>query len=170
MTWSVTMTLCRLLRIGRCLFAARDGASAAEFALVVPGFMLLLLGVLEFARVFFVANTLQFAVAQGARYVATIPGTNGRPTLASCQTGSTWTPGQFQTSITNYVQAQLTAWSLSSATPTVSISPLVCGDSPPSVTVTVSATYPFTFWFTGLSSLISTLSLTQQATVKAPVT
>ena len=161
---------CLLLRAGKRLFAAKDGASTAEFALVVPGFMLLLLGVLEFARVFFVANTLQFAVAQGARYVATSPGTNGRPTLASCQPGSTWTSGQFQTSITNYVQAQLTGWSLSSATPTVSAPQLVCSDSPPSVTVTVSATYPFTFWFTGLSNLLSTLSLKQQATVKAPVT
>jgi Flp pilus assembly protein TadG len=159
-----------LLRAGKRLFTAKDGASAAEFALVVPGFMLLLLAVLEFARVFFVANTLQFAVAQAARYVATSPGTNGRPTLASCQTGSTWTPGQFQTSITTYVQAQLTAWSLSSATPTVSTPQLACGESPPSVTVTVSATYPFTFWLTGLSSLLSTPSLTQQATVKAPVT
>jgi len=155
---------------GRRLLAAKGGASTAEFAVVIPGFMLLMLAVLEFARVFLVANTLQFAVAQGARYITTSPGgTTGRPTLTSCQTG-TWASGTYKTSITNYLQAQLTAWSLSSATPTVSTPVLDCTASPPTVTVTVSATYPFTFWLTGLSSLLSTLSMTQHATVTAPVT
>ena len=152
--------------LGRRLFAAKDGASTAEFAIVLPGFMLLLLGVLEFARVFWAANALQFAVSQSARYVMTSPsGSTGRPTLGGC---ATWTPGDYQTSINNYLRTQLTAWSLSSATPTADAR-VDCGASPPTMKVTVSASYTFTFWLTELGSLLPTMPLTQRAEVTTPL-
>jgi Flp pilus assembly protein TadG len=154
---------------GRRLLAAKDGASTAEFAIVFPAFFLLLFAVFEFARVFWAINTLQFAVAQGARYVMVSGSAAGRPTGTDCQTG-TWTPGTFQTSITTYLQTQLTAWGLSSATLIWSVPPqLDCSQSPPTVTVTITASYTFSFWLTDLASLLSTIPLTQRATITAPI-
>ena len=50
---------------------SNDGASIAEFALVVPLFLLLLFGVMDFARLFYVEVTLQNAVRQAGRYAVT---------------------------------------------------------------------------------------------------
>ena len=150
---------------GRRLLAAKDGASTAEFAILFPAFFLLLFAIFEFARVFWAINTLQFAVAQGARYAMVSTSSVGRPTVTGC---AVWTPSTFQNSINAYLQTQLTAWGLNSATPTASAS-VNCVASPPTVTVTVSASYTFSYWLTDLASLLSTIPLTQRATITAPI-
>ena len=154
------------LRSGRWgrLAAAQEGAAAVEFAIVFPLFFLLLFGIFDFARACWAANSLQFAVAQGARYVMTNPSGSSRPTAANC---TTWTPGSYQTSITTYLQTQLDHWNVSSATPSA-IASVSCSGSPPSLTVTVSATYSFSFML--VSTLFpSAIPMQQQAVVTTPL-
>jgi hypothetical protein len=43
------------------------GATIVEFAMVLPVFVLLLFGIIEFGRYFFVQHTLQFATREGTR-------------------------------------------------------------------------------------------------------
>jgi hypothetical protein len=43
------------------------GATAVEFALLLPLFALLLCGIIDFGRYFFIQHTLQFATREGAR-------------------------------------------------------------------------------------------------------
>jgi hypothetical protein len=43
------------------------GATMVEFAMVLPVFVLLLFGIIEFGRYFFVQHTLQFATREGTR-------------------------------------------------------------------------------------------------------
>ena len=45
----------------------RKGAAMVEFALVAPIFLLLVFGVFEFGRYFFVQHTIQYATREGAR-------------------------------------------------------------------------------------------------------
>lgn len=52
--------------IGRFI-AAREGSSAAEFALVAPVFILLLFGTIEAGRIMWTQNALQSAVEATAR-------------------------------------------------------------------------------------------------------
>lgn len=47
------------------------GATAVEFALVLPVFALLLFGIIDFGRYFFVQHTLQFATREGTRLALT---------------------------------------------------------------------------------------------------
>lgn len=148
------------------LFGRDEGAAAVEFAIVFPVFFLLLFGIFEFARACWIANSLQFAVAQGARYAMLSPTSSNRPTAANC---ATWTPAAYQTSITTYMHTQLSNWNIASASPAASAS-VQCNGSPPTVTVTVSASYDFTFVLTGLENLFpGGISMHQQAIVTTPL-
>jgi len=57
------------------LFSDRRGATAVEFALILPPFLLLLLGVVEFGRALWTQSALHFAVEEAAR-CATVDATN----------------------------------------------------------------------------------------------
>ncbi|SRR5579872_1067042 len=46
----------------------RSGASIVEFAFIVPVFLLLLLGMLEYARFFYTMQVMNNAAREGARY------------------------------------------------------------------------------------------------------
>jgi hypothetical protein len=77
----------------------RRGQSSAEFALALPIFFILIFGVMDFGRMFFIQESIQQAVEAGVRYASTgnhESGTN--PT-----TGSAYTRIQ---SITNYINQQ----------------------------------------------------------------
>ena len=54
------------------------GATAVEFALVLPLFVLLLFGIIDFGRYFFVQHTVQFATREGTR-LALVGGTLRNP-------------------------------------------------------------------------------------------
>ena len=54
------------------------GATIVEFAIVLPVFMLLLLGIIDFGRYFFVQHTLQYATREGTR-LALVGGTLNDP-------------------------------------------------------------------------------------------
>ena len=50
------------------------GNVAVEFALAAPIFLILVIGLTDFGRLFWVKNTLQFAVDETARYAMVNPG------------------------------------------------------------------------------------------------
>jgi Flp pilus assembly protein TadG len=56
------------LRRGRRLFLDRRGGLAIEMALVIPVFLALVIGVVEFGRVLAIRSSLQYAVEEAARY------------------------------------------------------------------------------------------------------
>ncbi len=61
-------------------FAGRDdrGQALIEFALVLPVFLLITLGVIDLARAVWQENTLAYAAREGTRY-AIVHGTGGSP-------------------------------------------------------------------------------------------
>jgi Flp pilus assembly protein TadG len=72
----------------RGISGSEDGATAVEAALVLPIFVVMLLGIVEFAQAFFVWNTLQLVVGQASRYVivqTSIPTSPAGSASASCQ-------------------------------------------------------------------------------------
>jgi hypothetical protein len=44
------------------------GSTAVEFALVFPVFLILVFGIIDFGRYFFVQHTIQYATREGARF------------------------------------------------------------------------------------------------------
>lgn len=50
------------------LWTAKRGASAVEFAMVAPIFLIMSMGVVEMGRAMFIKSALQFAVEETARY------------------------------------------------------------------------------------------------------
>jgi hypothetical protein len=146
---------------------ADDGASSVEFAILLPFFFLLLFGFLEFARACWIVNSLQFAVAQGARYVMTSPTGSGKPNVVDCPD---WTPGTYQSSIESYLQRQVDGWNVSAAVVSVSNPTVNCSGDPPTVTVTVGASYTFIFFLSDLMGLFPHgIPIQQSATVTTPL-
>jgi len=54
------------------LARGRDGAAMVEFAIVLPVFLLITWGVIDFGRLFFTSNSLANATREGARYAAVL--------------------------------------------------------------------------------------------------
>lgn len=48
-----------------------EGVTAVEFALILPVFALLMFGIIDFGRYFFVQHTIQFATREGTRLALT---------------------------------------------------------------------------------------------------
>jgi Flp pilus assembly protein TadG len=144
---------------------AEDGAAVAEFAVVVPIFLVFLLAVFEFARGFWVINTLQFAVEQGARYMmlAEINGVS-RPNTNNCDSAASTFAAQVQ----SLMQADLSDALLGSATPSVSIT-CPSGATLPVMTANITASYVFDFWISPLAAY-GPLHLQQGEVVTTPLT
>ncbi len=49
------------------------GATAVEFALLTPVFLVFVLGIMDFGRLFWIKNLMQFATGESARYVMVNP-------------------------------------------------------------------------------------------------
>ena len=62
-------------KFGR-LWSDRCGGAAIEFAIVAPVFIGLLLGGVEFGRMYYVRQNLEYATEQAARYYSLNPGTS----------------------------------------------------------------------------------------------
>ena len=58
------------------------GSAAVEFAMLIPLFLLLIFGVYEFGRIYWVQNTLQYAAEQTARCII------ANPTVTSVASGT----------------------------------------------------------------------------------
>ena len=65
------MSVKKSLSLVRRLIRSADGATAVEFALVVPVFLTFCLGTFEFGRMLWVRNSLQTATEEASRYAMT---------------------------------------------------------------------------------------------------
>lgn len=119
----------------------RRGATAVEFALVAPIFLLIILGVFEVGRLFWIKSSMQYAVEESARYVML----NTSTTTSALETYATTTVvGSFTGDIT-YVASKDT-----STTP---------------YTMTITATYAYT----PLVDLIKMDAITLSTMSKVPL-
>ena len=75
--WDATLREATRVRGGapRRFVRSRDGAAAVEFALVLPLFLVLVLGAMDLGRIFFTINALGAAAQQAGRYAMINPRT-----------------------------------------------------------------------------------------------
>ena len=120
------------------------GAAAVEFALVVPILLLLLVGIIEFGRVYNAQIELTAAARQGVRVMA-IQNSPSAARTATEQAAPSLNP------------------SLTDSQVAIVSSPINTGLCTPGSTVTVTATYPLTF-LTGMFG--TTITLTGKSVMK----
>ena len=108
------------------------GATAVEFAIIAPIFLVFLFGLLELARVMFTQGVLIYAVQEGSRYAAA----RGTSTVAE---------------IENAVSESFIGISQDPATLTVA--PTVNPDGTRTVTVTIQYTFTWLVSFFGMDSI-----------------
>lgn len=150
-----------LRRLGlRRLAGARDGAAATEFAIIFPAFFFLFFGLLEVAHVLWVINTLQYVVAQGARFATT---NSANPPTAASTCGSSI--GTYETNVQSNLNKQI-AFFLPAASAPLPTGSCTAG-TPATVTLNLRVTYPFTSLLTSLFP--SGITLQQKATVTLPI-
>ena len=82
------------------LTIAQDGATAVEFALVLPMFLMLVFGSIEFGRLLWTQQALQETAIAGARCMAIAQGSNANnsPCAASGRYSSTTTRATYRPS------------------------------------------------------------------------
>ena len=52
----------------RKYFANESGVAAVEFAIVAPVFLMLVMGIIDFGRIYFIKSSMQYVVEQAARH------------------------------------------------------------------------------------------------------
>ena len=125
----------RYFRLFSCNTA---GSAAVEFALTVPVLLLLLFGTIEFGRLLWTQNSIQYAVEQAARCAAMgqTPGATACTTAGATQT--------FAASQVHGYTVASTAFTVAyQCTPTPSVGCTACGVAS-TKGVLVSASVPFT--------------------------
>jgi Flp pilus assembly protein TadG len=125
-------------------FQSEIGAAAVEFALVVPILLLLLVGIIEFGRVYNAQIELTAAARQGVRVMA----------IQNSQAAAK--------SATELAAPSLNP-SLTASQIAIASSPVNTGLCTPGSTVTLTATYPLTF-LTGMFG--ATITLTGKSVMK----
>jgi Flp pilus assembly protein TadG len=144
----------------RRLARAQDGAVATEFAIVFPAFFLLMFGFLEIAHALWAINSLQYALAQGARYALT--SSANPPSADACASRL----AGYEANVQADLQRQLAVYF------TTANAPLPTGNctagSPSTVTLSLTVTYNFNFILTHLFPL-GPIPLKQTATVTTPL-
>ncbi len=106
------------------------GTAVVEFAIIFPVLAMLVFGVIDFGRAFFLRNNLVSAVREGARYGATM--------ADPCATAS-------QTLIRARVQTYVTSFGGAAVTPTVDTSAGACSPTAGVVTDVVVRIAGYTF-------------------------
>lgn len=94
------------MHISRQITAASHGTTAVEFALVVPMFLTLIFGTVEFGRLLWTEQALQETATAAARCVALAQGTNPN---GNCTSSGTYS----SSSTTTYVRNVAAGWGLS---------------------------------------------------------
>ena len=129
------MTIMRSISFVRAVRSDHGGNAAVEFALLIPITLLLIFGVYQFGRIYWIENTLQFAAEQGGRYLMATPSASASqvtsvvcaaaaPTASSCGQGATFT-----------INVQPTTQTNGTCFPNASVTTSTC--------VQISATYTF---------------------------
>ena len=127
---SFPLELSRIAGLLRRLVRASDGSAAIEFGLAAIPFFIFLLGVVEFARLYWTQSELQYAAEAAAR-CATVNCCSGGP--ASCG-GSTGNTG-----VQNFAAGQLLGMSIPSGNlSNFQVTAAACGNQ-------VTFTYAFGF-------------------------
>ena len=83
----------------RRLFGCGRGATAVEFGLVAPVFLVMMLGIFELGRAMWIKATLQFAVEEAARYA--IVNTSATTTTVATEAQNTCTGTGMSTNVCN---------------------------------------------------------------------
>jgi Flp pilus assembly protein TadG len=105
------------------LAGARGGATAVEFALVAPLFLMLIFGTTEFGRLLWTEQALQETAIAGARCVAIAQSPTSNPTSSPCASGGSYSPA----SATTYIQKVASGWGLSLPPSNISANPAGSG-------------------------------------------
>jgi Flp pilus assembly protein TadG len=103
---SLSLELSRITGLLRRLAKASDGSEAIEFALAAIPLFVFLLGVVEFARLYWTHSELQYA-AEGAARCATVNCCSSGPTSCGGSTGNT--------GVQNFAAGQLLGMSIPSS-------------------------------------------------------
>ena len=81
------------------LFRCRLGATAVEFGLVAPAFLIMVLGTVEVSRAMWIKATLQFAVEEAARFA--IVNTSATTTAVATEAQNSCTGTGMSTNVCN---------------------------------------------------------------------
>jgi Flp pilus assembly protein TadG len=131
-----------LIKFNR-LWSDRRGVAAIEFAIVAPVFLTLTLGALEFGRMFYVRQCLEYATEQAARYYSL------NPSAAA---------SDVTTRLKSYLVSGISASVTVSYTDTTN-----CNSNAYVTCTTVTVKYPFSFAESYLGFGPKTLTATSQA-------
>jgi Flp pilus assembly protein TadG len=114
----------------RSLARATAGATAVEFAMVLPMFLMLVFGGIEFGRVLWARQALQEAAIAGARCMAILQ--------SSCASGGAYS----SSGTTSYIQNVASGWGLSVPTSGISLNNAAsCGGASGFSQVTLTSTF-----------------------------
>lgn len=136
---------------------SESGGAAIEFALIAPIFFVMLFGIIELGRMFYMEVTLRQAVEQAARF-AMAEYTRESFFQADCTNFASWVAGPWEATLET--QAELE---------TIAVDPSLIDFSQTTVTpgtpdtLNVTGTYTFTFLFQIVPSM-STLTLSASST------
>jgi Flp pilus assembly protein TadG len=117
------------------LAAARDGATAVEFALVLPMFLMLVFGAVEFGRLLWTKQALQETAIAGARCVAIAQGSNR--TSSPCAASGSYSAAN----ATSYIQQVASGWGLSLPNSGINADPAGSGGCAGLSQVTLTSTF-----------------------------
>ena len=108
--------------------ATEDGATAVEFALVAPMFLMLVFGAIEFGRVLWTEQALQETALAGARCMAIAQTRTAAQNSSSCTSSGSYSSGKTKT----YIQNVASGWGLSLPLSGISLSTSAsCGGTVP---------------------------------------
>lgn len=125
------------MRLPARLARAADGTAAIEFALLMPAFLMMFMGVVEFGRLYWTQSTLQQAVEAAAR-------------CASFNTSTCDTSDHTKSYAVKAMVGMTVSSSIFTATMYSSASPTYCDSGQTVPGYEVSASLPFTFIVRGL--------------------
>jgi TadE-like protein len=117
------------------LTAPSEGATAVEFALVLPMFLMLVFGAIEFGRFLWTQEALQETAIAGARCVAIAQGSN--PTSSPCASSGSYSA----TNAKSYIQQIASGWGLSIPSSGINPDPVGSGGCTGLSQVTLTSTF-----------------------------
>jgi len=117
------------------LYAACDGETVVEFALVASVFLMLMFGCVEFARLLWTEMALQQTAISGARCMSLA---QGSIESSACASGGNYS----SSSTTSYIQTTASGWGLTLANSDISLNnAATCGGVSSSSQVTLNTTF-----------------------------
>ena len=155
----------RFLGIGRAFARSVSGNAAVETAVVLPVFLLMVFGIMEFGRAYWIWNTVQLAVGDANRY-AMVFNTKSCPT--SNPTGYGPASSCCQNTLANcavtYAKSHLYDVPSSAVTVTATTGTTTTSNGATISTLTISGSYTFDFIVPNLLPF-GPFTLTTQSTV-----